>query len=157
MHSVATDGTLGQEVSEKCAAMGSPGVFKYQDQGSKRNSPSKQSVKVCQACADESLAVESRSGAQTCMDEMLQIRLRCYPALQTAGLHIFLQGCLHGANVPAAETAVPFLTKLLFMTSSLVCLVAAAYPQRTPAHPGMPDESSQTFPVANILCVEWSG
>ena len=57
MHGVATGDTLGQKVSEKCASVGSPGVFQYQDQGSNRNSPSKQGVKVCQACADESLSV----------------------------------------------------------------------------------------------------
>ena len=63
---MAAGGTLGHEVSQKCASVGSPGVFKNQDQGSYRNSPSEQTVKICQACANESLAVESRSCAQAC-------------------------------------------------------------------------------------------
>ena len=67
MDSVATDGTLGQEISKERAAMGCPGVFKNQDQGSKRDSPTKHIVKVCQACADESLALEPRSRAKTCV------------------------------------------------------------------------------------------
>ena len=47
--------------------MTTPGVFKNKDQGSCGDSPSKQAVKICQACADESFAVDSWSCAQTCI------------------------------------------------------------------------------------------
>ena len=66
MNSVATDNALGHEVSKEGASVGSPRVFKDQDQRSCGDSPSQQGVKVCQACADEGLAVESRSCAETC-------------------------------------------------------------------------------------------